>query len=174
MLSNSSRLGKPPDHAQRDLKVLLGIGRRPAQLARGNFDVLLLQRGDHIRRRQLARGQLGGIEPDAHGILALAEDDHVAHARNALERIFHVDVDIVRDVLVRKAVIGRVESRGENEVRIRLGDGDAGVLDFLRQAALARSLRGSARRRRRCSGRMPVRKVTLMLLVPSLELVEVM
>ena len=31
---------------------------------------------------------------------------------------------------------GRIEAGGENKVGIRLGDGDAGVLDFLRQAAL--------------------------------------
>ena len=35
-----------------------------------------------------------------------------------------------------KAVVGRVESGREDEVGICLGDGYAGVLDFLRQAAL--------------------------------------
>ena len=84
------------------------------------------------RARQLRR-----IKPDAHGVLALAEDDHIADARNALQRVLDVNIEIVRDVLVRKTVIGRDRNRGENEVRIRLGDGDAGVLDFLRQAALA-------------------------------------
>ncbi len=78
---------------------------------------------------------LYGIEPDAHGVLALAEDDHVAHARNTLERVLHVNVEIVGDVLVREAAIGRIEAGRKHEVRVRFGDGDAGVLDFLRQTA---------------------------------------
>ena len=105
-------------------------------MASGNFDVLLLQRRDHVGGGQLPCSQLCRVKPDAHGILALAEDDDVADAWNALQGILDVDVQIVGDVLVRKAVIGRVESGGKNEVRIRLGDGHAGVLDFLRQAAL--------------------------------------
>ena len=35
--------------------------------------------------------------------------------------------------MIREAVVGGVESGGEHEVRIRLGDGHAGILDFLRQ-----------------------------------------
>ena len=35
-----------------------------------------------------------------------------------------------------KAVVGREKARGEHEIRVGLGDGDAGVLDLLRQAAL--------------------------------------
>ena len=84
----------------------------------------------------MSRRQFGRVEPDAHRIFALAENDHVADAWDSLQRVFDVDVEIVRDVLVRKTVIGRIKSGGKNEVRIRLGDGDAGVLDFLRQAPL--------------------------------------
>ena len=96
---------------------------------------MLLQGGDHVGGRELAGGQLGGIEPDAHGVLALAEDDDVADARNALQRVLHVDVEVVGDVLVREAVVGRIEAGGKDEIRVRLGDGDAGVLDFLRKPA---------------------------------------
>ena len=53
--------------------------------------------------------------------------------------VFYIDVEVVGDVLVRQAVIGRIESGGKDEIRIRLCDGDAGVLDFLRQTALRRS-----------------------------------
>ena len=46
------------------------------------------------------------------------------------------EFDVIRDVLVRETVIGRVESGSKNKVWIRLGDGHAGVFDFLRQPAL--------------------------------------
>ena len=132
------RIGQAPDHSQGDLEVLLLVGRRTAQLTGRNFDVLFLQRSHHVGGGQLPRRQLRGIEPDAHRILALAEDHHIAHARYALQRVFHVDVEIVRDVLVRKAVVGRIEPGGKHKVGIRLGNGDAGVLDLLRQTALRR------------------------------------
>ncbi len=138
MFSNSLRLRESSHNPQRHLKTLLGIGGRTAQLAGGYFDVLLLQGGDHVGRGQLTGRQLRRIQPDAHGILALAEDDDVADAGNALQSVLDVNIQVVGDVLVRKAVVGRVESGGKNEVGIRLGDGNAGVLDFLRQAALRR------------------------------------
>ena len=41
--------------------------------------------------------------------------------------------------MVREAVVGRVETGSKNKIRVRLGDGNASVLDLLRQAALRRS-----------------------------------
>ncbi len=41
MFSNCFGIGEPADDAHGDLKVLLAVGRRPAELAGGNFDVLL-------------------------------------------------------------------------------------------------------------------------------------
>ena len=136
MFSNSFGSESRPTNAQRHLEILLGIGGRTAQLSSGYFDVLLLQSSDHVGGGQLACSQLCRVEPDAHGVFALAEDDDFADARNALQGVFDVNVQVVGDVLVRKAVVGRVESGGKNEVGICLGDGYAGVLDFLRQAAL--------------------------------------
>ncbi len=77
-----------------------------------------------------------GIEPDAHGVFALAEDDDVTDAGNALERILDVDVEVVGDEGRRERVIGRDETGGENEVGVGLGDGDAGVVDGGRETAL--------------------------------------
>ena len=133
-----SRLRESSHNPQRHLKTLLGIGRRTAQLAGGNFDVLLLQRRNHVGRGQLPRRQLRRVQPDAHGILALAEDHDFADAGDALQSVLDVNIQVVGDVLVRKAVVGREKSGGKNEVGIRLGDSHAGVLDFLRQAALRR------------------------------------
>ena len=107
-------------------------------MSSGYFDVLLLQSGDHVGGAKLPCSQLCRVEPNAHGVLALAEEDNVADPRDSLQGIFDVDVHVVGNVLVRKAVIGRVESGGKNEVGICLGDGHACVLDFLRKAALCR------------------------------------
>ena len=91
---------KPADDSQRDLEVLLGIGGRPSQLARRNLHVLFLERGNYVRRGKLPLRQTVGVQPDAHRVFALAEDDDIADAGYALERVLYVDVEVVGDVLV--------------------------------------------------------------------------
>ena len=78
------------------------------------------------------------IKPDSHGVLTLAKDHHITHAGYSLQCVLDVDVQIIRDVLIRKAVIGREESRGKHKVGICLRNGYARVLDFLRKAPLCR------------------------------------
>lgn len=97
---------------------------------------MLLQGCDYISCGQLPRRQFCRIQPDPHGVLALAKDHDVTHARDALQCIFYIDIQIVRDVLIRKTIVRRIESSGKDEVRVRLGDGHAGVLDFLGQPSL--------------------------------------
>ena len=59
--------------------------------------VLLLDRADHIRRRQAKRGQPVRLEPDAHGIIARAEHLRVTHTRNAAQSIEHIDGHVIAD-----------------------------------------------------------------------------
>ena len=47
----------------------LGLGH-PADLARGDLDILVLDRGDDVARHQLEALQLVRIEPDPHRIFA--------------------------------------------------------------------------------------------------------
>ena len=75
------------------------------QGAAGNLDVLLLDRLDHFARRHAEGCELLGIEPDAQGILPLAEDDEIAHAVEAQEDVAHVVAGIVRDV---ELIVGAV------------------------------------------------------------------
>ncbi len=91
------RVGEAADDVDGDLIGLLLIGRGLADLACGNFDVLLAECVDDVRGGEAACSQLVGIEPDAHGVLAFAEDDDVTDARDALKGIFDVDVDVVAD-----------------------------------------------------------------------------
>ena len=103
-------------------------------MAGGNLNILLLQRAHHIGCREIARGQAHRIEPYAHGVLALAEDHHIAHAGHALERVFHIDIQIVGDVFAGVAAVERIESRAEDEVVGGLYDVDAGGDNFAGQA----------------------------------------
>ena len=109
---------------------------RLAELAGGNLDVLLGERVDHVGGGEAASGQAHRIEPDAHGVFALAEDHHVAHAGHALDGVLDVDVEVVGDELVRVAAVAGIEAGAEDEVAVGLGDGDAGGVDRSGQAAL--------------------------------------
>jgi len=84
---------------------------------------------DYIGGGERAGRKALRIEPDAHGVFALAEDHHVAHAGHALERILDVDIEIVGDELGRVAAIFGIEASSENKVEVGLGDGDAGGVD---------------------------------------------
>ncbi len=97
MLSNSSGLVSRPDNAHGNLECLLGVGGRLPELAGRNLDILLVERIHHIGCRQAAGSQAHRIEPHAHGVLARAEVHHIAHAGHALERVVHVNIEVVGD-----------------------------------------------------------------------------
>ena len=128
-------LGQPPRGADADLVALTLARRRLADAAGRHLDVLLAQRVDHVAGGDRPGRQPVGIEPDAHRILALAEDEHLADAGEPLERVLDVDVDVVaheqRVVLPGLAV----DPGAEHEVRRRLLDGDAGGADLGRHPA---------------------------------------
>src|SRR5262249_39715926 len=63
----------------------------------GDLHVLFAQRTHHVRSSKVARRQLDWIQPQAHGILAFAEDHHVTHALHALQRVANVDIQVVAD-----------------------------------------------------------------------------
>jgi hypothetical protein len=118
--------GKPAHHAHRNLESLLGIRWRLAELPGGNLHVLLYQRVHHVGRGEIAGGQPHRVKPHAHGVLALAEDHHIAHAGHALDRVLHIDVEIVGDEFGRVAAVLGVESGAKDKVGVRLVDSDAG------------------------------------------------
>src|SRR6185437_13852035 len=95
---------------------LLLVRRWLAKLACRDFHVLFLERADYITRRKTARSQTHRIDPYAHRVFPLAEDDYVAHARHALESVFHVNVKVIRDELARVAIVAREETYAENKV----------------------------------------------------------
>ena len=97
MFSNSRRLAQAPERADAELVHLARRRGRLAEAAGGDLDVLLAQRVDDVAGGQLARREALRIEPEPHRVLALAEDDDVADAGHALERVLDVDVDVVAE-----------------------------------------------------------------------------
>ena len=66
--------------------------------ARRHLDILAAERRLDVLRRQLIGGEALGIEPDAHGIFALAEQAHLGHAGERLELVLHVAVGVIGDL----------------------------------------------------------------------------
>ncbi len=69
---------------------LPAVGRGMADRAGGDLDVLLGQGVDDVLGVQIVVGETLRVDPQAHRVLALAEDDYVADARNALEIVADV------------------------------------------------------------------------------------
>jgi hypothetical protein len=84
---------------------LLGEGWA-AQDAGGNLDVLLLHRLDHFRCSQIPGGDLGGIEPDPHGIVTAAEDADVAHVRQPRQHVPDLYQCVVPEIQLVVALVG--------------------------------------------------------------------
>ena len=78
--------GEPAESAERDLLHLAFAGRRLADLPRCHLGVLLLESVADVECREIAGGQLLGIDPDAHGIIALAEKSVTSLTPGSRER----------------------------------------------------------------------------------------
>ena len=123
------------DGADADLIVLAGVRRRLADAAGRHLHVLFLQRAQDVGGGEAAAGQTHRVQPQAHGVLSFAEDDHVGDARHALDGVADVHVQIIaEEEAVVFAVLG-VDAGGEDEAGGGLGDVDAGGADFDGQAA---------------------------------------
>src|SRR6185312_12076459 len=87
--------GESAHHAHRNLKFLIGVGRRLPELASGNFDVLLLKRADDVRCSKPAGGHTDRVEPEAHGVAALAENADVPYSGHPLDGVHDVNSQVV-------------------------------------------------------------------------------
>ncbi len=72
--------------------------RRAADNAGGDLHVLLLHRFDEIAGGEASRGQLLGIQPEAHRIIARAEDEDIADAGQAREFILDLEGGVIAQV----------------------------------------------------------------------------
>ena len=97
-VSNCDGFGEPADGAHADLEGLSGwIGGWPTCPA-ATCDVLLAQRADHVGRGQSARlARRTGSSHRRMEYLRSPKMMHVGDPGDALERVPHVDVDVVAD-----------------------------------------------------------------------------
>ena len=131
-------LTQPPDGAHADLKLLSSFDWRLSYLPGGDFHILFLQGIDHVARGEAATCHAHWIQPQTHRIFAFAEDDDVGNSRHALQRVLHVDVQVVAHEQRGVAVVRRVHAGAENEIARRLGNRDAGGFDRVRETSLCR------------------------------------
>ena len=87
-----------------------------ADLAGRDLHVLLADGVDHVAGRQVQRGQLVGIDPDAHAVVLLAEQEHVADAVHAGHFVLDLDGGVVAEVELVVAAVGRVEADDQQDV----------------------------------------------------------
>ena len=144
------RFRQAADGADADLKLLAGRSGLRTDLSSGDLDVLLGESIDHIVGGEGAPCQAHGIEPQAHGVFALAEDDDIGDAGNALQAVADVNIEVVADeergADYRRAINS---ASAKDEVLRGLGDGDTDLLRPRRADLQRRCRRGSRCQRSR-------------------------
>ena len=83
---------------------------------------------------RLQRRQPVGVDPDAHAVILLAEQEHVADAVHAGDFVLELDGGVVAEVELVVAVLsGEIEADDEQDVGVAFARGDAGLLDHVGQ-----------------------------------------
>ena len=114
------------------VELLILGGGETSKFAGSELDVLGEDGGGQVAGREGKVVQLGGVHPDAHGVLG-TEELEVADAGGAGDGVLHGGGNEVGDVDRRHGVVLGNEADDEEEVLGRLGDADALLLDFLRE-----------------------------------------
>ena len=129
------RLAEPSYGPHADLKRVLLQCRRLADLSGGYLHVLFLQRAQDVRGRQAVLGHFRGIQPQAHSVLAFPEDNRVAHPFHALQRVLHVNIEIVAEEQAAVLALVGIHAGAEHESANLLRDDDARIFHFVRKPA---------------------------------------
>jgi hypothetical protein len=125
-----------PLRIDRQLHVHAREARRCADHAGRGLHVLAADGSHHVAGREAALRDLLRVEPDAHRVVAAAEDLHLAHAFDARERVLHVQHRVVAQVVDVVAVVRRDEVDHHRQVGRALDGRDAQAPHFLGQARL--------------------------------------
>ena len=167
-------LDQAAEGAQGVLEILAVGDRRLTDLSGRHLHVLLAQDPDHVVDRQIPRLQLVRVQPDAHAVVLLAEDAHVADALHPGDGVLDMDRGVIAQVeriIIRPAGLRVVlgiqtdpqqdvwgpfldrHADGPNHVgERRLGDGDAVLHQHLGHVHVGAQLEGHVQgvRCRRC------------------------
>ena len=132
MFSNCSGAEAPLGRDRRG-RALTGQRRLRADGAGGELGILRLHRGQHRRGRQVVGAQLVGIQPDAHRVLG-AKLHHRADSGQALDLVEHARGDDVVQLIRARPPGAERRPMPPQESRAHLGDADALLIHFRRQA----------------------------------------
>ena len=72
-----------------------------------DLHILFANRIDNVARGQISCGHFVRVEPDPHGIIARAEDLHIAGAGNSGQHVFDLQRRIIADVNFVVAIVRR-------------------------------------------------------------------
>ena len=125
-----------PLRAHRVGELLALRHRLAADLAGRVHGVLRLQRAHDLAHRDVELPEGVGIDPEPDGVLARAEDLHLADAGDARQRVVEVHVGVVAEEQRVVGALRRVQHEHSERARHRLDDRDALVDDVLRQLRL--------------------------------------
>jgi len=143
--------------------------RGPADNSGGDLHILLLHRFDDVAGGDLARGQLVREEPKPHGIIARAENQDVAHARQTRQLIANLQRHVVAHVQRVQRLLRRINLNHQRDVRRRFLRDDSLPLHLRRQDRL-----GDRDAVLHCTCAMsrfvPTANVTVSFMLPSLLL----
>ena len=126
--------GQPALGLDVELELLVVRDRPRADPADRRLDVLRLDRVDDVAGGQAEPGEPIGSNPGPHRIVLRAVERRVADAGRALDRVEHVDGDVVRQKELVVRVLGRVERDDAEQGRRLLLHRNALALNLLRQA----------------------------------------
>ena len=109
---------------------------RLAQGSSRRLYVLILNGRLNIGGRQPQFGEFVRASPDAHGIVALADDGRASHTRHAAQLVHYIDGGVVTQVNLVVAIARRVDAHHRHHVGRLLLDGHPVSRHFRRQIAL--------------------------------------
>ncbi len=116
---------------------LLGRGTvgegRGSDRARGDLQVVVAQGVDDLLDRQIASGGLVRVDPDPHRIVARRVHPDIPDAWDAQQSLPDLQARVVRQKLPIQRRIGCVHVDDQQRVAVAFADGNAEVLDLLRQ-----------------------------------------
>ena len=127
---------QPSQRAHRQGEPARRHRRRLVDRTGRDLEVRRPQRQHDFAGREVARGNAGRVEPDAHRVVAAAEHQHVADAVDAGQHVLHVERGVVGDVLLVAAAVRRDHVHDHHQVGRGLADDDAETLHILGQARL--------------------------------------
>ena len=112
-----------------------------AEAAGGHLPVLLFDRVDDIDGRQILRGELVGIEPNAHAVIAGPEKRHVTDSFDARQIVLDAERREVAEVklvivIVAVRLLSRYQVHAQEDARRLLFGRHTNAFHFLRQFGL--------------------------------------